>query len=339
MFARVQAQSYTPPPVAVILNRHARGVTPAIVDRIARVMEREHLYVSSSLEQSRAIARTVVERGYPAVLLGGGDGTFVQCLTDLRTHARKTGVALPSLGVLRLGTGNALASALDAGKLDERGLLRDLRRAADVSHHRSLSLMEVDGRLTPFAGVGLDANVQSDFLAVTRALNRVGIGRRVSAGLRYGLAVALRSMPRYVFADLPRVTVINRGGPAWKVGAHGALIGGPTATGEVLFDGPCAIATGSSIPFFGLHMKMFPYAQQMPGRFQLRCSAIPTRAILPHLPAIWRGEFADDRVHDFLVEKVELRVDRPVPFQIGGDLQPEPRERVTLGIAKPIRVV
>lgn len=339
MLARVQAAPSGPPPVAVILNRHARGVSPEVLGRLRRLMPPQDLYLSRSVGESDAIAGTVVDRGYRAVLLGGGDGTFVQCLADLRSHARRRNTPLPSVGVLRLGTGNAIAWALEASETSESGLRRDLDRARDLGRHTHLPLMEVDGRLTPFAGIGLDAQIQLDFAATTRMLDRLGVGRRLDAGARYAITVAARSTPKYLLASLPKVTVINRGSPAWRVGARGRLQGAPLAAGEVLYEGPCTIATGSTIPYFGLGMKMFPYASLMPNRFQLRCANAPTVEILGNLPAVWRGEYASPNICDFLVDEVELRVERPVPFQIGGDLQQGLRDRIRMAMARPIRVV
>src|SRR5262249_1499260 len=130
------------------------------------------LYVSRDLAESRSIARTVVERGYDAVLLGGGDGTFVQCLADLRGEAHRHAQPLPGVGILRLGTGNALADALGASSPTLDGLAHDFRRAR-VRSQKSLSLLEVDGKLTPFAGCGLDAQILDDFAKLGRAVDRV----------------------------------------------------------------------------------------------------------------------------------------------------------------------
>src|SRR5579871_1122864 len=139
--------------VAVVLNGRARGVSPELVHRIGRMVPRRDLFVSRTLGDSREIAQAIVERGYPAVLFGGGDGTFVQCLADLRERASAEAAPLPSVGVLKLGTGNALARALGASPPTVSGLRHDLDRAA-ADRRRDLPLLEVDGVLTPFAGAG-----------------------------------------------------------------------------------------------------------------------------------------------------------------------------------------
>ena len=332
MLPRIQAEGAGSQRVAVILKGRARGVSPKVLRRIGRLMPFDNLYVSRSLGDSSAIARDVVERGFDAVLLGGGDGTFVQCLTDLRTHARCRGAALPSLGVLRLGTGNAMASTLGASPPTVEGLRRDLARAQSIARN-PLNLIEVDGRLTPFAGIGLDAQILEDFQAMTKALDAFGIGRGLGPGVRYALAVGLKSIPRFLARELQEVVAINLGSPAYRMGVNGERIGEPIAQGQILFRGRCSIASGSTIPYYGLGLKMFPFAQSLPDRFHLRCASSSAVEILGNLPSVWRGEYGSDTVGDFLVDKVELRLEHPAPIQIGGDLQPIPRDRLVLSLA------
>jgi diacylglycerol kinase family enzyme len=328
--------------VAVILNQRARGVGPEVVRRLGRIVPSSDLYLSRDLEQSRAIARTVVERGYEAVLLGGGDGTFVQCLSDLRGEADRRALPLPGVGVLRLGTGNALADALGASTPTLDGLAADVRRARRRGQ-KSLSLLEVDGKLTPFAGCGLDAQILDDFGKLGRALDSMGpMAQALGAGPRYALTVGLRSTPRFVFKQLPEITVVNTGGPAYRVDwSTGQPIDDePIEAGRVLFRGRAAIATCSTIPYFGLKMKMFPFTELMEGRFQLRCSTASAFETLWNLPSVFRGEYRTPNLHDYLCESIEIRMERPVPVQVGGDVQDAPRDRLQVALAaEPIRVV
>src|SRR5688572_26131848 len=115
--------------VAIVLNRNARGVTDQQIRRVCSLHPASDVYVSTSLEESSRIARLILERGYDLALLGGGDGTFVRCLGDLEIEARRLRRPLPGLGVLRLGTGNALGNYLGASVAHEAGLRSDLHRA------------------------------------------------------------------------------------------------------------------------------------------------------------------------------------------------------------------
>src|SRR5262249_15780245 len=73
--------------VAVLVNGNARDVTPKVVAQARDVVPAGDLYVSDDLAAARVIARTLIDRGYEAVLAGGGDGTFVRCVSDLHAAA------------------------------------------------------------------------------------------------------------------------------------------------------------------------------------------------------------------------------------------------------------
>jgi diacylglycerol kinase family enzyme len=324
------------PRVAVILNARARGVGPRVVERIERLVPPSDLFVSRDLEHSRRIARAVVERAYDAVLLGGGDGTFVQCLADLTGEARRREVPLPDVGVLRLGTGNALADALGASRPTVDGLRRELGRARRRAA-RALPLVEVEGKRTPFAGCGLDAQILDDFAHVGAWIDRAAgpLAARIGAGARYALTVGLRSTPRFVLATLPGLEIVNRGRVAyrldWRTGR--VLDEEPLTPGHVLFRGRAALATASTIPYFGLRMMMFPFASARDGMFNLRLSTASTYESLRKLPAVFRGEYRSPNLIDFVCEAIEFRMERAVPVQIGGDLQEGLRDRLSVRLA------
>jgi diacylglycerol kinase family enzyme len=329
--------------VAVILNARARGVRPEVLDKLERLVPSNDLFVSSNLEHSREIARTVVERAYDGVLFGGGDGTFVQCLADIAGEARRADAELPGVGVLRLGTGNALADALGASRPTLDGLAHDLRRARTARAPRTLSLLEVDGRLTPFAGCGLDAQILDDFGKTSRFLDRV-VGpsaKHLGAGARYALSCSLRSTPRFLFTRLPEIEIINTGSPAYRIDWRtGKVFDEPLPTGAVLFRGRTALATTATIPYFGLRMKMFPFVYDKPGRFQLRCSTASAYETIRNLPAVFRGEYRTPNLHDFLCDGIEMRMERPVPVQVGGDLSSGLRDRLPIALSsQPVRVL
>ena len=105
--------------VAVVVNGNARQVTGELVAVLDQIVQTGDLFVSRSLEEGRDIADTIVDRGYRTVLTGGGDGTFSQVVTWVRSAAERTGQPEPRFGMLRLGTGNALAWVL--GSENTRG--------------------------------------------------------------------------------------------------------------------------------------------------------------------------------------------------------------------------
>jgi hypothetical protein len=87
-------------------------------------------------------------------------------------------------------------------------------------------------------------------------------------------------------------------------------------------------------------MKMFPYAETIPGKFQLRFGTCSAYEVLRNLPALFRGDYKSETLHDFLCDGVEMRMTNPIPVQIGGDLQPGLRDVLRVEIANsPIRVL
>lgn len=330
--------------VAVILNQNARGVRPEVLERLGRLVPERDLFVSRSVSDSAKIARAVVAQAYDGVLFGGGDGTFVQCLSDIASAAEVHALPLPGVGVLRLGTGNALADALGASRPTLDGLVKDLRRARVARGEKTLPLLAVGGKLTPFAGCGLDAQILDDFARLGEQIDQLGgtLAPKLGAGARYALTVGLRSVPRFLTTRLPEVEVRNDGDDAYRIDWRTGRIldEQPIARGEVLFRGRAALCSASTIPYFGLSMKMFPYSNARPGRFQLRCSTASAYETLRNLPAVFRGEYRSPRLHDFLCQAIRVRVERPVPFQVGGDLQDGPRSEVDISLAeRPVRVL
>jgi diacylglycerol kinase family enzyme len=326
--------------LAVVLNANARRVDAETLRWVSAAVPGEDLFLSRSIEDGRRAADTIVTKGYDAVLWGGGDGTFAAGIAALADSARRRGRRLPEVGVLALGTGNAMASALGAAPASADTVADEIRRARAEESRRTMQLLAVEGKPTMFCGFGLDAQILDDFGATVKALERFGLADRVkNAGLRYALAVTSRSLPRFVLSQRVEVVAVNRGAPAIKIDRDGNPIGAPIATGRVLWRGTASMASAGAIPFYGLGMKIFPHANKLPGRFQLRLSDMGAAEILARLPAVWRGQAESKRLHDFLVDRVELMVARPAPFQSAGDLIGD-RQQVTISMwDRPITVL
>lgn len=335
--------SKIPRRVAVVLNTNARKVDDQTVRWARSVVPGRDLFLSRAVDEGFRIADRIVAEGYDAVLWGGGDGTFAAGVAELFRAADRRGAPLPEVGVLRLGTGNALADAVGAAPATEDGLAEDVLRARGVGlvdKSRSLALLDVEGRPSIFCGFGLDAQILDDFGKTVGLLRRLGIARSVeSANVRYFLSVSARSVPRFLMAQRPEIVAINRGAPAIQVDVDGHAMGAPIPAGRVLWRGLASLASAATIPYYGLGMKMFPHVDRKPGRFQLRLADAGALEILTHLPAIFKGRYASPHLHDFLVDKVELVLSRPAPFQCGGDLVGE-RSRMTLSFwDRPISIV
>jgi diacylglycerol kinase family enzyme len=326
--------------VAVLLNANAKQVNAGVRRALSSVVPDEHLFFSTSHDEANQIAEEVVARRYRTVFTGGGDGTFVSWVNRILESAERRAARPPRFGVLALGTGNAVAGMMGASP---RKHVQDLTRylRGEVDRIRRLDLLTCDGRRTPFAGVGLDAAVLNDYNWLKTRLARTPLRAIGLGAYGYGLAMAMRSVPRKLIERRASYCeIVNVGRPAWRLDARGERIGRPIAHGELLYAGPCMLAAASTVPYYGLGLKAFPFAQRAPGMMQLRVvTQICVATLLMNLSRIWAGEFAHGGLLDFHAERVALRFERPMPLQVGGDAEGW-RDEIAFGMApSPVEVV
>lgn len=305
--------------VAVVVNGNARRVTDDVVDILDQIVQSGDLFVSRSLEEGDEIAQTIARRGYPTVLTAGGDGTFVQMVTKIIQEAKKGGWPAPRFGLLRLGTGNALAWVLGAQNPKHRGVIADLGRLRREGGSRKIRFLEVEDTLTPFAGLGIDAIALTDYHDAKRVLGKNALTRPVSSGpAAYLMAVLGKTMPQYLFRPHPKVKIINEGEPAIRLGRDGEPVQ-EIPKGEVVYEGPMRMVAMSTIPYWGFGARIFPFADDTDDRFSLRVVDINSFQVAMHIRAIWTGTYRSDTLHDFLCDRIAIHLEDPMPFQIGGD--------------------
>jgi diacylglycerol kinase family enzyme len=333
--------------VAVLLNANARSVSDALKRELENFVPHEDLYYSRCFDEARTIARQVLDKGYRTVLTGGGDGTFVgyvNCLFEQAQEPRGVtanaalklapvpayALELPRFGVLKLGTGNAVADY--SGASGRRlGVVEDIlrTRSGEVSVARPLHLLAHEGKRAPFAGLGIDAAVLNDYVQVKERLGPGGFG--------YFCSVVGKTLPAYALQrGVPNVEVVNLGGRAQQLGPDGKPLGREFGRGEVLYRGPCKIAAVGTVPNYGFGFRIFPYALRAPGRFQLRLTAIGVPKILANLRTLWRGGPAPAGILDFHCDKVRIRFDREMPLQVGGDAEGYRREVIFEMAERPL---
>ena len=336
-------QSYPPfhsDRVAVVVNGNAKQVTKELVETLDQIVQSGDLYVSRSLDEAKDIARLIVERGYPTVLTGGGDGTFVQMVSRIVATADAKGKPLPRFGLLRLGTGNALAWVLGAQRMRESGVVADLARLRTEGGSRKLRLIEVEDKLTPFAGLGGDAIALEHYGETKeRFMKRRWLKHMASGPLVYTVSLLGKTVPKYLLHPALQVRVVNEGGPAIRIGQHGKPLGAPLAQGEVLYEGPIRLMAFSTIPYWGFGARVFPYAEDRDDRMQLRIVNFGSIEAMAHLRQIWQGTHRSDRMHDFLVEAFSVHCAEPTPLQIGGDVVGKRSVVMARLSTRPIQVV
>jgi diacylglycerol kinase family enzyme len=337
--------------VAVLLNGNAKAVTERLRRDLEHFVPPEDLFFSRTLEDARSIARTVLDRGYSTVLTGGGDGTFVgylNCILEEATRLPPRVIVegstvrlaaadvprIPRFGVLKLGTGNAVAEF--AGSSPRHlGVVEDIlrTRSGEVRRAHALDLVECDGKRAPFAGLGVDAAVLNDYMGLKSRLAGGKLQFAGAGGLGYFWSIAGRTIPAFLAQRrVPNVEIVNLGAPARQIGPDGKPLGGDIARGEILYRGPCHLVASGTVPCYGFGFRMFPFARKAPGRFQLRLSAMGLARMIAVAPRMWRGQTPRAGVLDFHCQRVRIAFDCEMPLQIGGDAEGYRRD-VVIGMS------
>ena len=307
--------------VAIVVNGNAKRVTDDLVEMLDPIVQSGDLFVSRSLEEGREIARTIAQRGYPTVLTGGGDGTFVQVVTWVTQECDALGKRWPRFGFLRLGTGNAIAWVLGAHDDKGTGIVADLGRLRKTGGSRKLRLLDVEGTLTPFAGLGIDSISLDHYQQTREMFARTPVLKRFAGGgATYLTSVVTRSLPEFLFRPHPHVRIINEGEDVIVMGQDGRPLGPGIHKGEVVYDGPSRMVAFATIPYWGFGARIFPYADEREDRFSLRVVDITSAQVALHIRKIWDGTYRSDTIHDFLCERVSIHFDETMPLQVGGDL-------------------
>jgi diacylglycerol kinase family enzyme len=328
------------PRVAVVVNGRAKNVNEEVISTLDRIVAGGDLFVSKSLENARDIARLIVLRGYHTVLTGGGDGTFTVMVTEVVKEARRRQAPLPRFGLLKLGTGNALAWVVGASSRGIRDLQADIDRLMTDAGSRPIHLVEVEGQIAPFCGLGFDAALLADYAKAKALLRKTPFGAVADGFVAYALAAALRTVPVAVLGSMPHVRIINAGGEAYRVGIRGSRVGSPLQKGDTIYEGPARLVAMSTIPYYGFGFRVFPYANERTDRMNLRLTTMTAGPFIRNVKSIWRGEYSSsEHLFDFLVEAVDIEIDPPTPLQVGGDFVGE-RAKVHAALTnEPIRLV
>ena len=303
---------------AVLLNANAKRVNPELLRRFRRVLPAEDVYVSGDLSTAEAHVGRILERGYRRLLIGGGDGTIASTLGLLHRvgGARRPLGPVPDLGILRLGTGNALASWVGAGRP-----LSDAERvvAGEALRTRSLRVLQDEhrGRVFAFGSLGYDAQLLNDYVDVLSACRSAYQRRWHKSLVGYVYALLTRTLPKELFRRPTGIRVSSLGKASVLDPRTSEEI--PLAPGSVLFAGPARAVVFGSSPNYGYGVRVLPYAQRRPDRFHLRVSTASIPYLLRHLPQLWRGTLRSEHAIDFLVEDVRVETEQPWPLQYSGD--------------------
>jgi diacylglycerol kinase family enzyme len=327
--------------IAALLNGRARKVTPSVVRALAKALPGSTILVSDDLDQARRHVRTLITERPDVVLSGGGDGAAIRLLNLWREEG---GAPLPTLGILRLGTGNAWARSLGAPEF-----FPHVKRLVDLRDHplpvQEFGLVEVENQLAHFAGVGWDARIINDYERNLDKRSSQLVGSRLASWLHKGVRGYVYSVARITIPEEwmlvhrlgpARVTLTNLGPEIF--GLDGADKPVPLPPDAQLYEGPVSVGAAATVPEWGYGFRAFPYAGLKPGFINLRVYGGHVLETVRNAASLWRGTHTKG-MHDWFATAVRMRFSRPMPFQIGGDAMGEREEIVLRAARETVRAV
>lgn len=315
---------------AVILNKNAKRVTERVRRRVINAAPDADVFFTESLEQARFVTRRVVDSGYGTVITGGGDGTVMNTIQEVLARVDQVGGPRPRFGVLKLGTGNAVAAFLGA-----RNYAKDLNDFQS-GQTRPVDLLRMDGGMrTTFCGFGWDALILNDYHAMRQAAERFAVTRALfKSAAGYLVAGIGKSVPELMIRR-PRwnVKVVNGNSIGFRL--ENGKVAQRFAPGETIFEGPSRMICAGTTPNYGFKFKIMPYADLTDGMFHLRMIDMGAMRAVTHLPQIWRGTYQHRQITDFQLVDCHLEFDKDIPCQVAGDAEGY-RRSVHLGLDQPI---
>jgi len=303
----------------------ARKVRQSTLDMVSQHVDVEDIYITRTIEQSDQSLDEIIKKRYPLVLCGGGDGTAMRIIEQMRLkvdrlNAEGGDYQIPKFGLLKLGTGNGWAGQLEVPpKVEPIWSLRQLR--TEELRFATFNMIEMNDRLFHFGGVGVDALVLNDYIDLKNKFTEGFMWKLANSLLGYLIAAFGKSVPK-VFGGRFRlnVRIVNLSDePVYKVSHAGGIEELPVKKGEVIFEGPTVIAGVGTTCNYGFNLKVYPFSDAKPGYMHLRMADVTVSTVLTHLPAIWKGTWESPQVSDFLVKHIRVETDEDVPLQLGGD--------------------
>lgn len=305
--------------IAVVVNLNARRGSERFAAWARKTLPSSKVFATKTVDDvQRFVDETAGGTAPRVVLSGGGDGTAIGILDAMRAR----GLSFPAFGLVPLGTGNAWAIGTRAPS--PKGALEVMQRVVergDVSvPTMDFSLLEVEGRLTPFADAGWGAEILHDY-KVQRQQASV-FKKLVEGELGYFTSLFGRTIPRNVLQrKRPQVRVVNLGARAYTFDPHGNVVEVPDAgPGTVLYEGPYGVAGAGTTMELGFGMKALHFARTKPGYMHARVYAATAAQATLRIPELWRGVHPLPHSHDFLTTHCRMEFDREVPVEVGGDI-------------------
>lgn len=295
--------------LAILVNANAKRGGRRVAAQMGQMLPRARIRLTRTEDELAAWLHTVA--GANAILAAGGDGTVLGLVNAV---AESDPAFTVPLGILPLGTGNGWAHAMGAPKLDR--CLRALRDVRGPLPLRPYGLFRCEGVLAHFAGSGWDAMILNDYKKQVALSGGTHLTKSVWG---YLSATLFQTAPRALLEGIPDVLVENLGETVFRVHAGGELEALSVEPGDVLYQGPVGGASVGTTPEFGYGFRAFPFAERLPGFFNVR---VYTRTAIPSvisIPRLWRGDHPISGMNDWMATHIRMTFSRPVPVQVGGD--------------------
>jgi diacylglycerol kinase family enzyme len=325
--------AHSPRDLAILLNENAKRVSKRLRDSFERLAPRVPMYSSRTIDEARAQIREALDRGCKRIVCGGGDGTLVHALNHIREYVNEKNarfqefsaevrekieqVRWPEIGILKLGTGNGWAH--EVGSRKPAATL--LRLRDEVLPTTTFDLVEAEGRIFHFSGLGYDGAILNDFFWFNEKFGRGPLAAWFKSFAGYMTSMLLKTIPEQIYRGRPNVRVTAGEGEVYAVNRAQGLRRLDVRPGDVLYEGPVGVLGASTTPSYGYGLQAFPFARMKEGFFQFRVVAATVWECLRHAPTIFRGQYEAPSFIDFLAQDIRLDFDRPVPYQVGGDSQ------------------
>ncbi|MEZ4462091.1 MAG: diacylglycerol kinase family protein [bacterium] len=303
---------------AVLLNARAKRWTGDLHADIQRWVSPKDLYLTDDFNQAERTLDRLVKDGYDFIFTGGGDGTISYLINAVERRVRDGMVKrdqAPGVGVLRMGTGNALASYVESGDIVDD--LRRLREGAPLVVY-DVNMVECEEGLFPFVGFGWDGLILNDYDALKDAVRGSAAENYVTGLGGYALSIGTRSIPNALkVGAVPLVlTALDH---CVEIDHDGRELAEFHA-GDIMVDRDAKVCGCGTIPYWGFKVKMFPHCTQRPGYFELRVYWGSVGWILKNLPDFWDGELEPGMYRNFLCKHVRCEFpERALAYQVGGD--------------------
>ena len=289
--------------LGILVNANAKRGGRRVAVQIARALPAASVRLTRTVGEIESWLASLKEPR--CVLAAGGDGTAIALVNALdRVFARDA--PLPPVGILPLGTGNAWAHSTGANKLD--AALKLLMRAEGPLPTRRFGLIDCEGTLTHFAGIGWDAQILDDYRAQVNAAK--GPGRPLAkSAWGYLTAMLFRTVPKTMLHGRPHVILENLGDEVYTMTADRKLLKlAGVGRGSILYEGLASVAGAATCPEFGYGFRAYPFAERLLGTINIRVYDRDAPAAVGDIPKLWRGTHPLRGMHDWFVTAVRTTI-------------------------------